>query len=197
MNGRPEKGMPPFSASKMVTDNWEGLYAYPEGSIRWKDQARATSTRWTPASSDYTRRGVLLLIAAMLLASLAFAAGAPGGASPSRCARIRTTCRSRIASGAGYENKIAEALARDLGRKVAVHLVSPASGLRAPDAARRRMTPRTSSSATSSSACPRVTSSRRRRGRTCVDLRARGAGEERVPEPASARTICWHCRLKS
>lgn len=31
MNGRPEKGMPPFSGSKMVTDNWEGLYAYLKG----------------------------------------------------------------------------------------------------------------------------------------------------------------------
>jgi len=31
LNGRPEKGMPPFSASKMVTDNWEGLYAYLKG----------------------------------------------------------------------------------------------------------------------------------------------------------------------
>ena len=31
MNGRPEKGMPPFSASTMVTDNWEGLYAYLKG----------------------------------------------------------------------------------------------------------------------------------------------------------------------
>jgi mono/diheme cytochrome c family protein len=31
MNARPEKGMPPFSASKMVTDNWEGLYAYLKG----------------------------------------------------------------------------------------------------------------------------------------------------------------------
>jgi mono/diheme cytochrome c family protein len=31
MNGRPEKGMPPFSASKMVVDNWEGLYAYLKG----------------------------------------------------------------------------------------------------------------------------------------------------------------------
>ena len=26
-----EKGMPPFSASKMVMDNWEGLYAYLKG----------------------------------------------------------------------------------------------------------------------------------------------------------------------
>ena len=26
--GRPEKGMPPFSGSAMVTKNWEGLYAY-------------------------------------------------------------------------------------------------------------------------------------------------------------------------
>lgn len=31
MDGRPEKGMPPFSASKMVNDNWEGLYAYLKG----------------------------------------------------------------------------------------------------------------------------------------------------------------------
>jgi hypothetical protein len=31
MNGRLEKGMPPFNTSKMVTDNWEGLYAYLKG----------------------------------------------------------------------------------------------------------------------------------------------------------------------
>lgn len=31
MNGRPEKGMPPFNTSKMVNDNWEGLYAYLKG----------------------------------------------------------------------------------------------------------------------------------------------------------------------
>ena len=31
INGRLEKGMPPFGASKMVTDNWEGLYAYLKG----------------------------------------------------------------------------------------------------------------------------------------------------------------------
>jgi mono/diheme cytochrome c family protein len=31
MNGRPEKGMPPFSGSPMVTENWEGLYAYLKG----------------------------------------------------------------------------------------------------------------------------------------------------------------------
>jgi hypothetical protein len=31
MDGRPEKGMPPFSASKMVMDNWEGLYGYLKG----------------------------------------------------------------------------------------------------------------------------------------------------------------------
>src|SRR5215510_1728206 len=31
MNGRPDKGMPPFNASKMVSDNWEGLYAYLKG----------------------------------------------------------------------------------------------------------------------------------------------------------------------
>ncbi|WP_415923171.1 c-type cytochrome [Steroidobacter sp.] len=31
MNGRPEKGMPPFSTSDMVNKNWEGLYAYLKG----------------------------------------------------------------------------------------------------------------------------------------------------------------------
>jgi cytochrome c553 len=31
MNGRPEKGMPPFNTSEMVTKNWEGLYAYLKG----------------------------------------------------------------------------------------------------------------------------------------------------------------------
>ncbi|HVF18293.1 MAG TPA: c-type cytochrome [Steroidobacteraceae bacterium] len=31
MNGRPEKGMPPFNTSDMVKKNWEGLYAYLKG----------------------------------------------------------------------------------------------------------------------------------------------------------------------
>ena len=31
MKGRPEKGMPNFSTSQMVTQNWEGLYAYLKG----------------------------------------------------------------------------------------------------------------------------------------------------------------------
>lgn len=31
MNGRLEKGMPPFNASPMVNKNWEGLYAYLKG----------------------------------------------------------------------------------------------------------------------------------------------------------------------
>lgn len=30
-NGRPEKGMPNFGAVQLVTDNWEGLYAYLKG----------------------------------------------------------------------------------------------------------------------------------------------------------------------
>jgi mono/diheme cytochrome c family protein len=30
-NGRPEKGMPQFSGSAMVTKNWQGLYAYLKG----------------------------------------------------------------------------------------------------------------------------------------------------------------------
>ena len=31
MNGRVEKGMPPFNTSPMVNANWEGLYAYLKG----------------------------------------------------------------------------------------------------------------------------------------------------------------------
>ena len=31
MNGRPEKGMPPFNTNQMVMKNWEGLYAYLKG----------------------------------------------------------------------------------------------------------------------------------------------------------------------
>lgn len=31
MNGRPDKGMPPFNTSDMVNQNWEGLYAYLKG----------------------------------------------------------------------------------------------------------------------------------------------------------------------
>jgi mono/diheme cytochrome c family protein len=31
MNGRADKGMPPFNTSQMVMTNWEGLYAYLKG----------------------------------------------------------------------------------------------------------------------------------------------------------------------
>lgn len=31
MNGRPDKGMPQFNTSQMVSSNWEGLYAYLKG----------------------------------------------------------------------------------------------------------------------------------------------------------------------
>jgi len=31
MKGRPEKGMPNFDGSKMVTENLDGLYAYLKG----------------------------------------------------------------------------------------------------------------------------------------------------------------------
>jgi mono/diheme cytochrome c family protein len=31
MDGRPEKGMPPWNASEMMQKNWEGLYAYLKG----------------------------------------------------------------------------------------------------------------------------------------------------------------------
>ena len=44
MNGRIEKGMPPFSSSKMVNDNWEGLYAYLKG----RSDGRIESGRLAP-----------------------------------------------------------------------------------------------------------------------------------------------------
>ncbi len=31
INGRPEKGMPPWGGSDMMVKNWEGLYAYLKG----------------------------------------------------------------------------------------------------------------------------------------------------------------------
>lgn len=31
MDGRPDKGMPPWSGSDMMQKNWEGLYAYLKG----------------------------------------------------------------------------------------------------------------------------------------------------------------------
>jgi mono/diheme cytochrome c family protein len=31
INGRPEKGMPPWGASELIQKNWEGLYAYLKG----------------------------------------------------------------------------------------------------------------------------------------------------------------------
>jgi mono/diheme cytochrome c family protein len=31
MDGRPDKGMPPWNASDMMQKNWEGLYAYLKG----------------------------------------------------------------------------------------------------------------------------------------------------------------------
>ena len=40
MNGRPEKGMPPFNTSEMVMKNWEGLYAYLKGRSDGQDSAR-------------------------------------------------------------------------------------------------------------------------------------------------------------
>jgi mono/diheme cytochrome c family protein len=39
MKGRPEKGMPQFDTSPMVTQNWEGLYAYLKGRADGQIQA--------------------------------------------------------------------------------------------------------------------------------------------------------------
>lgn len=44
MNGRLEKGMPPFNTSNMMQKNWEGLYAYLKGRSDGKIEAgRLTS----------------------------------------------------------------------------------------------------------------------------------------------------------
>ena len=39
MNGRLEKGMPPFNTSNMMQKNWEGLYAYLKGRSDGKIEA--------------------------------------------------------------------------------------------------------------------------------------------------------------
>ncbi len=48
MNGRLEKGMPPFSSSKMVTENWEGLYAYLKG----RSDGRIQAGRLSPLDKE-------------------------------------------------------------------------------------------------------------------------------------------------
>jgi hypothetical protein len=48
MQGRPEKGMPPFNTSKMVNDNWEGLYAYLKG----RSDGKIKPGRLTALESD-------------------------------------------------------------------------------------------------------------------------------------------------
>jgi mono/diheme cytochrome c family protein len=48
MNGRPVKGMPPFSSSKMVTENWEGLYAYLKG----RSDGRINAGRLSPLDKE-------------------------------------------------------------------------------------------------------------------------------------------------
>jgi hypothetical protein len=48
MNGRAEKGMPPFNTSPMVNDNWEGLYAYLKGRADGKIAAGRLSAIGSP-----------------------------------------------------------------------------------------------------------------------------------------------------
>ena len=48
MNGRPAKGMPPFSSSKTVTDTWEGLYAYLKG----RSDGRIPPGRLSPLDNE-------------------------------------------------------------------------------------------------------------------------------------------------
>lgn len=77
--------------------------------------SQVTSTPWTPRSSALPKF-LLALIAAMLWASTALAQ-APAGKMLKVCADPDNLPQSDRA-GAGYENKIAEALAHDLGRKL-------------------------------------------------------------------------------
>jgi cytochrome c553 len=65
MDGRLEKGMPPFSSSKMVSENWEGLYAYLKGRSDGRilpgrlslldDKQVTVNPSGTGASPDFTR----------------------------------------------------------------------------------------------------------------------------------------------
>ena len=48
MNGRPEKGMPPFNTSQMVNQNWEGLYAYLKG----RSDGRIPPGRLSPLDNE-------------------------------------------------------------------------------------------------------------------------------------------------
>jgi len=48
MNGRAEKGMPPFNTSQMVNENWEGLYAYLKGRSDGKIAAGRLSAIGSP-----------------------------------------------------------------------------------------------------------------------------------------------------
>lgn len=77
--------------------------------------SQVTSTPWTPRSSALPKF-LLALIVAMLWASTALAQ-APAGKMLKVCADPDNLPQSDRA-GAGYENKIAEALAHDLGRKL-------------------------------------------------------------------------------
>jgi mono/diheme cytochrome c family protein len=48
MNGRLDKGMPPFSSSTMITENWEGLYAYLKG----RSDGRINAGRLSPLDKE-------------------------------------------------------------------------------------------------------------------------------------------------
>ena len=116
--------------------------------------SRATSTRSMPRRRSNPRgtgaRTLAIACAALAAALMAPASGqAPAGAAaadaPAATAASSTTLKvcadpnnlpSSDKAGAGYENKIAEALARDLRPEGRVHLLSAGHGLRAPDAAR-------------------------------------------------------------
>jgi quinoprotein dehydrogenase-associated probable ABC transporter substrate-binding protein len=92
MNGRIEKGMPPFNSSAMVTKNWEGLYAYLKG----RSDGKILPGRLTLAAPTLgDQEGDVLRV----------------------CADPYNLPLSND-HGEGYENRIAAKLAHDLGRRV-------------------------------------------------------------------------------
>ncbi len=127
MNGRPEKGMPPFSASKMVERQLGRTLRISEGALRWKDQARP---RLRDGCEEVAR------LRSVWRSILSTAPAAPAGqldtqglrrseqSAAVRC--VRRWLREQARRGARPRS----------GAQGRVHLFPSAHGLRAPDAPR-------------------------------------------------------------
>ena len=120
MNGRPEKGMPPFNASPMVNENWEGLYAYLKGRSDGQIAARPADGR-SDSHEHASARCWRVLRRRSLCASQPSRRRRRSSRADDTCcasAPIPNNLPLSNRRGEGYENKIAEELARDLGRKL-------------------------------------------------------------------------------